>query len=116
MRWRNQERNFNFCVWAGVRVFFSNTSIQNKVLYRYVVSFFIQIIEKKEGIIRMHMMGKRVNYAARSVITPDPCLNIDEIGLPEEFAKCLTYPVPVTGWNVAELQNMVLNGPNKHPG
>ncbi|XP_069690249.1 DNA-directed RNA polymerase I subunit RPA1-like isoform X6 [Periplaneta americana] len=75
-----------------------------------------QIIEKKEGIIRMHMMGKRVNYAARSVITPDPCLNIDEIGLPEEFAKCLTYPVPVTGWNVAELQNMVLNGPNKHPG
>ncbi|KRT85876.1 hypothetical protein AMK59_2987, partial [Oryctes borbonicus] len=51
-----------------------------------------QIIEKKAGIIRMHMMGKRVNFAARSVITPDPNLNIDEIGIPEAFAKKLTYP------------------------
>ncbi|KYQ51825.1 DNA-directed RNA polymerase I subunit RPA1 [Trachymyrmex zeteki] len=41
-----------------------------------------QILEKKEGIIRMHMMGKRVNFAARTVITPDPDLNIDEIGIP----------------------------------
>ncbi|GLV36874.1 Son of sevenless [Carabus blaptoides fortunei] len=75
-----------------------------------------QIIEKKAGIIRMHMMGKRVNFAARSVITPDPNLNIDEIGIPEEFAKQLTYPVPVTSWNVEELRKMVMNGPNIHPG
>lgn len=64
----------------------------------------------------MHMMGKRVNFAARSVITPDPNLNIDEIGIPEDFAKHLTYPVPVTPWNVEDLRKMVLNGPNKHPG
>lgn len=75
-----------------------------------------QVIEKKEGIIRMHMMGKRVNYAARSVITPDPNLNIDEIGIPEAFALKLTYPVPVTPWNVAELRQMILNGPKIHPG
>ena len=75
-----------------------------------------QIIEKKEGIIRMHMMGKRVNYAARSVITPDPNLDIDEIGIPEAFALKLTYPVPVTPWNVTELRQMVLNGPEVHPG
>ncbi|XP_057669657.1 DNA-directed RNA polymerase I subunit RPA1 [Diorhabda carinulata] len=75
-----------------------------------------QIIEKKEGIIRMCMMGKRVNFSARSVITPDPNLNIDEIGVPEEFAKKLTYPVAVTPWNVEELRKMVLNGPNVHPG
>lgn len=75
-----------------------------------------QIIEKKAGIIRMHMMGKRVNFAARSVITPDPNLNIEEIGIPEEFAKCLTYPVPVTSWNVEELRKMVMNGPKIHPG
>ncbi|KAG8244811.1 DNA-directed RNA polymerase I subunit RPA1 [Homalodisca vitripennis] len=75
-----------------------------------------QLIEKKEGIIRMHMMGKRVNFAARSVITPDPNLNIDEIGIPDRFAKKLTYPVPVTAWNVEELRKMVMNGPNIHPG
>ncbi|XP_063994065.1 DNA-directed RNA polymerase I subunit RPA1 [Diachasmimorpha longicaudata] len=75
-----------------------------------------QIIEKKEGAIRMHMMGKRVNYAARSVITPDPNLNIDEIGIPEAFALKLTYPVPVTPWNVAEMRELVMNGPDQHPG
>jgi len=41
----------------------------------------------------MNMMGKRVNHAARTVITPDPMIGIDEIGLPEVFAKKLTYPV-----------------------
>jgi len=75
-----------------------------------------QILEKKEGIIRMHMMGKRVNFAARSVITPDPDLNIDEIGIPEAFACKLTYPTAVTPWNVIELRRFVLNGPNVHPG
>lgn len=61
---------------------------------------YLQIIEKKEGLFRMHMMGKRVNYAARSVITPDPNLDIEEVGIPEVFAKKLTYPTPVTSWNV----------------
>ncbi|KAK9309722.1 hypothetical protein QLX08_000714 [Tetragonisca angustula] len=75
-----------------------------------------QVMEKKEGIIRMHMMGKRVNYAARSVITPDPNLNIDEIGIPEVFAMKLTYPTPVTPWNVTQLRQLVLNGPDIHPG
>jgi DNA-directed RNA polymerase I subunit RPA1 len=62
------------------------------------------------------MMGKRVNYAARTVITPDPNINIDEIGIPEAFALKLTYPVPVTTWNVGELRKMVMNGPKVHPG
>lgn len=75
-----------------------------------------QLIEKKEGLIRMHMMGKRVNFAARTVITPDPNINIDQIGVPEAFALKLTYPVPVTPWNVIQLRKMVMNGPNVHPG
>ncbi|XP_065082570.1 DNA-directed RNA polymerase I subunit RPA1 [Ochlerotatus camptorhynchus] len=75
-----------------------------------------QIIEKKEGLVRMHMMGKRVNYAARTVITPDPNIGVDEIGIPVTFAKRLTYPVPVTSWNVAELRKMVMNGPDEYPG
>lgn len=75
-----------------------------------------QIIEKKTGIIRKNMMGKRVNYAARTVITPDPNINVDEIGVPEIFAKKLTYPVPITSWNLKELRKYVLNGPNEYPG
>ncbi|KNC24906.1 DNA-directed RNA polymerase I subunit RPA1 [Lucilia cuprina] len=75
-----------------------------------------QVLEKKEGLIRKHMMGKRVNYAARTVITPDPNINVEEVGIPDIFAKKLSYPVPVTPWNVAELRKMVMNGPNVHPG
>ena len=62
------------------------------------------------------MMGKRVNYAARSVITPDPNISVSEIGVPEVFAKTLTYPQPVTPWNVHELRQMVINGPDNYPG
>jgi DNA-directed RNA polymerase I subunit RPA1 len=75
-----------------------------------------QILEKKEGLFRKHMMGKRVNYAARSVISPDPHLQTCEIGVPEIFAKRLTYPEPVTSFNVKTLRQAVINGPEVHPG
>lgn len=75
-----------------------------------------QVIEKKEGLFRMHMMGKRVNYAGRSVISPDPFIATYEIGIPEVFAKKLTYPELVTPHNVHELRQLILNGPDVHPG
>ena len=52
----------------------------SKTMYSAKCQGLKQVIEKKEGVIRMNMMGKRVN------ITPDPNLNIDEIGIPEGFA------------------------------
>ncbi|XP_043918265.1 DNA-directed RNA polymerase I subunit RPA1 [Protopterus annectens] len=75
-----------------------------------------QILEKKEGLFRKHMMGKRVDYAARSVICPDMYIGTNEIGIPMLFATKLTYPQPVTPWNVQELRQAVINGPNIHPG
>ncbi|XP_004642855.1 DNA-directed RNA polymerase I subunit RPA1 [Octodon degus] len=75
-----------------------------------------QILEKKEGLFRKHMMGKRVDYAARSVICPDMYIGTNEIGIPMVFATKLTYPQPVTPWNVQELRQAVINGPNVHPG
>lgn len=75
-----------------------------------------QKLEKKEGLFRKHMMGKRVNFAARSVISPDPNLNSNEIGVPPVFAKKLHYPEPVTSHNFDELKEAVLNGPDKWPG
>jgi DNA-directed RNA polymerase I subunit RPA1 len=75
-----------------------------------------QILEKKEGLFRKHMMGKRVNSCARSVISPDPYIATTEIGVPMRFALELTYPQPVTAWNVESLRQAVKNGPFVHPG
>ena len=75
-----------------------------------------QKLEKKEGLFRKNMMGKRVNFAARSVISPDPNLETNEIGVPLVFAKKLTYPEPVTSHNFYELKEAVINGTAKWPG
>lgn len=75
-----------------------------------------QGLEKKEGLFRKHMMGKRVNYAARSVISPDVNIETNEIGIPPVFAMKLTYPEPVTHYNVKEMRRAVINGPTKWPG
>ncbi|KAI1320068.1 beta and beta-prime subunits of DNA dependent RNA-polymerase [Xylariaceae sp. FL0255] len=75
-----------------------------------------QKLEKKEGLFRKNMMGKRVNYAARSVISPDPNIETSEIGVPPVFAKKLTYPEPVTSHNFREMQQAVINGIDKWPG
>ncbi|KAL6873364.1 hypothetical protein ACP4OV_013446 [Aristida adscensionis] len=75
-----------------------------------------QLLEKKEGILRQKMMGKRVNYACRSVISPDPYLAVNEIGIPPVFAMKLTYPEKVTPWNAKMLQEAIKNGADIHPG
>eukprot|EP01130_Rhizamoeba_saxonica_P008796 TRINITY_DN3562_c0_g1_i1.p1 TRINITY_DN3562_c0_g1~~TRINITY_DN3562_c0_g1_i1.p1 ORF type:complete len:1460 (-),score=409.83 TRINITY_DN3562_c0_g1_i1:93-3854(-) len=75
-----------------------------------------QLLEKKAGLFRRNMMGKRVNFAARSVISPDPYINTNEIGVPLYFAVNLTYPEPVADYNVEWLRKLVINGPDTHPG
>lgn len=75
-----------------------------------------QLLEKKEGLFRMHMMGKRVNYAARSVISPDVNIEPNEIGIPPVFARKLTFPEPVTPANFHEMRMLVIAGPNNYPG
>lgn len=75
-----------------------------------------QVLEKKEGLFRKNMMGKRVNFCARSVISPDPNIETNEIGVPPVFAKKLTYPEPVTNHNFYDLKEAVINGPDKWPG
>ncbi|KAF5726829.1 DNA-directed RNA polymerase I subunit rpa1 [Tripterygium wilfordii] len=83
---------------------------------RDVPSGICQLLEKKEGMFRQKMMGKRVNYACRSVISPDPYLAVNEIGIPPYFALRLTYPERVTPWNVGKLRDAVINGSEIHPG
>mmetsp|Transcript_32891 Transcript_32891/g.37873 ORF Transcript_32891/g.37873 Transcript_32891/m.37873 type:complete len:1758 (-) Transcript_32891:11-5284(-) len=75
-----------------------------------------QLLERKEGIFRKHMMGKRVNYSCRSVISPDPYIGTNEIGLPRYFAETLTYPTPVTDINIGEMRKLVERGAFQYPG
>lgn len=70
----------------------------------------------KEGRLRGNLMGKRVDFSARTVITGDPNLSIDQVGVPRSIARNLTFPETVTAHNIDRLQQYVRNGPNEHPG
>ena len=75
-----------------------------------------QRLKGKEGRFRSNLSGKRVNFSARTVISPDPNISINEVGVPEMIAKEVTVPTYVNEWNVDELKEAILNGPNVHPG
>jgi len=70
----------------------------------------------KEGRIRNNLMGKRVDFSARSVITPEPSYRINDLGVPIEICMNMTYREVVTIANYERLQRYVRNGPNKYPG
>ncbi|MEM1961719.1 MAG: DNA-directed RNA polymerase subunit A' [Sulfolobales archaeon] len=75
-----------------------------------------QRLKGKEGRFRGNLSGKRVDYSARTVISPDPNLDINEVGVPYEVAMTLTVPEYVTPWNIDKMREYVLNGPYKWPG
>ncbi len=70
----------------------------------------------KTGRVRGNLMGKRVDYSARSVITADPNLSIRELGVPLKIAKNITKPVTVNDNNRTFLLKLIHNGPDNHPG
>ena len=75
-----------------------------------------QRLKGKEGRFRGSLSGKRVDFSSRTVISPDPNLDISEVGVPEFVAIKLTIPEVVTEWNIERLKKLVINGPNKFPG
>ncbi|MBI5253029.1 MAG: DNA-directed RNA polymerase subunit A', partial [Euryarchaeota archaeon] len=76
----------------------------------------VQRLKGKEGRFRSNLSGKRVNFSARTVISPDSNISINEVGVPEIIAKELTVPVRVTPANIEYLKKLVENGPEKYPG
>ncbi|VVB61284.1 DNA-directed RNA polymerase subunit A' [uncultured archaeon] len=66
-----------------------------------------QRLKGKEGRFRSNLSGKRVNFSARTVISPDPNLSINEIGVPAEIARELTLPVRVTTQNLEWCKNLI---------
>ncbi|KAL5409897.1 hypothetical protein PMIN06_008091 [Paraphaeosphaeria minitans] len=73
-------------------------------------------LKGKEGRLRGNLMGKRVDFSARTVITGDPNLSLDQVGVPRSIARTLTYPETVTKFNIGKLSQLVRNGPTNHPG
>ncbi len=75
-----------------------------------------QRLKGKEGRFRSNLSGKRVDFSARTVISPDPNLDINEVGVPKDLAMRLSVPEKVTEWNIEELKQLVINGPEQYPG
>ncbi|ELP88260.1 DNA-directed RNA polymerase I subunit RPA1, putative [Entamoeba invadens IP1] len=73
-------------------------------------------LEHKVGLFRSNMMGKRVNYAARTVISPDPFIPTNTFGIPMPFAMRLSVATPVNERNFEEMKKAVVNGPMTWPG
>ncbi|MBI2136007.1 DNA-directed RNA polymerase subunit A' [Candidatus Woesearchaeota archaeon] len=73
-------------------------------------------IKSKEGRIRHNLAGKRTNFCARTVISPDPMLDLNEIGVPLVIATKLTIPERVTEWNKEYLKTFIKNGSKNYPG
>jgi DNA-directed RNA polymerase subunit A' len=75
-----------------------------------------QRLKGKEGRFRSNLSGKRVDFSARTVISPDPNLSMNEVGVPEEIARILTIPQRATEWNMDKMKELVIRGPDRHPG
>ena len=110
--------------WTSVLQYYIATMVDNKISGASPVTqrsgrALKSISERhkgKTGRVRGNLMGKRVDYSARSVITPDPELSIAELGVPMKIAKNITKPVEVQEHNINFLYYLVRNGPTKYPG
>lgn len=71
-------------------------------------------IKGKEGRIRHNLAGKRVNFSSRSVISPDPKIEINEVGIPLEIAKILTVAERVNSLNLERSKKLILS--ESYPG
>lgn len=74
-----------------------------------------QRLKGKDGRFRSNLSGKRVNFSARTVISPDPLLSINEVGIPTEIARALTVPLEVTPYNQEIAKEIVKRGPAPGP-
>ncbi|VEN45805.1 unnamed protein product, partial [Callosobruchus maculatus] len=76
----------------------------------------VQRLKGKQGRFRGNLSGKRVDFSSRTVISPDPNLEIDQVGVPKHVAKILTFPEKVIQANINKMRKLVMNGPDNWPG
>lgn len=90
-----------------IRTLFDNTQGKSRQSNRRPIKCFRQRLSGKSGLVRNNMSGKRTDFSSRTVIGPDPSLELDEVGIPPEIAKTLTFPEPVSKYNIAVLQRLI---------
>ena len=73
-------------------------------------------LKGKEGRFRGNLSGKRVNFTGRTVISPDPNIEVFEVVVPEFIARRLTFPEAVNDHNIESLREKIVRGNNQHPG
>ena len=102
-----------------VAVFFDNESIsllRSEFKTGTPIKSISERIKGKAGRVRSNLLGKRVDFSGRSVITPDSYINIDQLGVPKKIAMELTIPEEVTPYNIKYLTGLVKNGRDVYPG
>ena len=67
-----------------------------------------QRIDGKKGRVRLNLMGKRVEYSARTVLEGDPKLGINQVGVPRRVAEDLTIPMVINRYNLHKIQDYKL--------
>ena len=110
--------------WALMLQYYVATQVDNKIPGVHSVAqrsgrplkSIKERLNGKQGRVRGNLMGKRVDYSARSVITADPSISIRELGVPLKIAKNITKPVTVNDYNKDYLMKLVSNGADKWPG
>jgi len=75
-----------------------------------------QRLKGKEGRFRSNLSGKRVDFSARTVISPDPIISMNDVGVPVDIAKLLTIPERINKFNLEQMKALITNGPDAHPG
>lgn len=88
----------------------------NKTEYGKAIRSFCSRLKGKQGRFRGNLSGKRVNFSGRTVISPDPNLSVEEVGIPVHVAKILSFPETVTHFNIVKLREMIIRGPDRWPG
>ncbi|VDL71307.1 unnamed protein product [Nippostrongylus brasiliensis] len=117
-----QVRNFcprrKQCKRIAVALFFNGeiAGLQPEFRPKKPVRGLAQRLKGKHGRFRGNLSGKRVDFSARTVISPDPNLRIDEVGVPAEIACSLTFPEIVNALNLENMKKLVIAGPDNHPG
>ena len=102
----------------NIATYFDNSSSlpQSEVKGGAPLKSISERIKGKNGRVRNNIMGKRVDFSGRSVITGDPNIDIDQLGVPLAIAKTLTIPEEVTPQNIKHLTRLVKNGTTTYPG
>ncbi|MEK6937310.1 MAG: DNA-directed RNA polymerase subunit A' [Nanoarchaeota archaeon] len=102
-----------------ITTYFDNSTVQvPPARHRsgQVLKTLTERIKSKEGRFRHNLAGKRVNFAARTVVSPDTEIRFNEVGIPKVVATELTIPETVTDWNKEYLKKLVEKGPGVYPG